>query len=188
MAKKPKSESDTTTDKAEANGAGAVPAGEAGAPEGLAPGAQIRFSALAQFIRDLSVENPNAPESLKPKNQSPKIDLNINVSAKQMSPTDFDVTLKVEAKAGEGKDLMFAIDLDYGGLFRIENVPANQMGPFVMIEAPRFLFPFAREIIAQASRQCGFPPLMIDPVDFMALYRQRLMQQQGEAGAAPATA
>jgi preprotein translocase subunit SecB len=145
------------------------------------------FNALGQYIKDFSLENPNAPRSLQPREQAPQIDINVSVNAERLSDTDFEVLLKLEAKAGEGADMMFAIDLTYAGIFRVENVPQEQLQPFVLIEAPRFLFPFAREVVANATRQAGYPPLMIDPIDFLALYRQRAAQAQAEAQGQQAT-
>ena len=143
--------------------------------------AQPRFAALGQYIRDLSVENPNAPASLQPQQSQPQIDININVLANKGGDTDYEVQLKLETKASSGETTLFMIELTYAGVFRIENIPSDQLQLFVMVEAPRFLFPFAREIIANATRQDGFPPLMIDPVDFLSLYRQRMNQAQAEA-------
>ncbi|MBY0612852.1 MAG: protein-export chaperone SecB [Beijerinckiaceae bacterium] len=128
---------------------------------------------VAQYTRDLSFENPNAPRSLAPQSTAPSISIEVNVNVNQLAETEFDVTLVMEGKAGEGADLLFSFELAYGGLFRILNVPMEQMHPFVMIECPRMLFPFARQIVADAVRGGGFPPLYIDPIDFMALYQQK---------------
>jgi preprotein translocase subunit SecB len=145
--------------------------------------AQPRFNSIGQYIKDLSVENPNAPMSLQPRDQVPQIDINVAVNADRLNDTDYEVRLKLDARAGEGQDMMFNLELTYAGIFRIENVPDDQIQPFVFIEGPRFLFPFAREVIANATRQAGFPPLMVDPIDFLSLFRQRVAQaqQQGQA-------
>ncbi|MGD1887752.1 MAG: protein-export chaperone SecB [Cohaesibacteraceae bacterium] len=153
--------------------AAAQPAGAAGQGAQTAP----RFQALAQYIKDLSVENPNAPDSFRNKTQ-PKIDINVSVGVNPKAEGTHEVVLKLEAKAGAGKDMLFAVELAYAGLFRLANMTQEQGQVALMIEAPRLLFPFAREILANATRQAGFPPLMLDPVDFLALYRQRAMQQQ----------
>ena len=136
-------------------------------------GAMPQMHVIAQYTRDLSFENPNAPRSLGPQDASPSIGIEINVNANQVSETEFDVTLTLEGKAGEGPGLLFNFELAYGGLFRIQNIPPEQMHPFVMIECPRMLFPFARQIVADAVRNGGFPPLYIDPIDFVALYQQK---------------
>lgn len=136
------------------------------------------LNALAQFIKDLSFENPNAPRSLAPQQQSPEISIQVNVGANQLSETDFEVTLALEGKAQIGQDVLFAFELTYGGIFRVRNIPKDQLHPVVMIECPRLLFPFARQIVADAVRNGGFPPLFIDPIDFTALYRQKLGEMQ----------
>lgn len=177
--------------KAEAgttNGGGAAAAAAATTAAGAAAGqgaqAAPRFQALAQYTKDLSVENPNAPESFRNKTQ-PKIDINVSVGVNAKPENTHEVVLKLEAKAGAGKDMLFAVELAYAGLFRLQNMTQEQGQVALMIEAPRLLFPFAREILANATRQAGFPPLMLDPVDFLQLYRQRAMQAQ-QGGARPA--
>jgi preprotein translocase subunit SecB len=145
-----------------------------------------QLNVLAQYIKDFSFENPNAPRSLSPSQNPPGIQIQINVGVGQLAPTDYEVSLKLEGKAesSDASTLLFAFDLTYSGLFRIQNVPEQQIHPVVMIECPRLLFPFAREIVASSVRAGGFPPLMLDPVDFVALYQQRLAQMQQQ----PATA
>ena len=186
-----KAAEDSKADAGATNGGGAAAAAAAsaaaqGTPAGAGgAGAQTapRFQALAQYIRDLSVENPNAPDSFRNKNQ-PKIDVNVSVGVNPKAEGTHEVVLKLEAKAGSGKDMLFAVELAYAGLFRLQNMTQEQGQVALMIEAPRLLFPFAREILANATRQAGFPPLMLDPVDFLALYRQRAMQAQ-KGGARP---
>jgi preprotein translocase subunit SecB len=144
-----------------------------------------QLNVLAQYTKDFSFENPNAPRSLAPAQNQPGIQIQINVGVGQLAATDYEVSLKVEGKAESAEaTLLFAFDLTYSGLFRIQNVPQEQIHPVVMIECPRLLFPFAREIIASSVRAGGFPPLMLDPVDFVALYQQRMAQMQQQ----PATA
>jgi preprotein translocase subunit SecB len=110
------------------------------------------------------------------KRTAPKLDVNVNVNARPQSESEFEIELKLEAKATRGKDTLFLAEVNYAGLFQIRNVPQEHMHPLLLIECPRLLFPFARQIIADATRQGGFPPLMIDPVDFAALYRQRMSE------------
>jgi preprotein translocase subunit SecB len=154
-------------------------AAQAGAANGETTAPSLRV--LAQYIKDLSFENPRAPMSLQAQEKSPSINININVNANPMSETDYEVELKLDAKAGEGDSLLFNIELVYGGVFRIQGVPKEAIHPAVLIECPRLLFPFARAIIADATRNGGFPPLMMDPVDFAALYQQRLAEQAAAA-------
>jgi preprotein translocase subunit SecB len=144
-----------------------------------------QLNVLAQYIKDFSFENPNAPRSLGPSQTPPAINIQINVGVGQLSATDYEVSLKLEGKAeGTEAATLFAFDLTYSGVFRIQNVPQEHVQQVVMIECPRLLFPFAREIIATAVRGGGFPPLLLDPVDFVSLYQQRLAQMQQQ----PATA
>ncbi len=144
--------------------------------------AMPQMHVVAQYTRDLSFENPNAPRSLGPQTTAPSISIEVNVNVQQLAETEFDVTLNMEGKAGEGADLLFNFEISYGGLFRIQNVPMEQMHPFVMIECPRMLFPFARQIIADSVRNGGFPPLYIDPIDFMALYQQKAAEAAAAGG------
>jgi preprotein translocase subunit SecB len=137
---------------------------------------------LAQYIKDLSFENPNAPGSLQQTTQ-PQISISVNVTANPLSDTDIEVTLRTEGKAEANGSVMFNIELDFAGVFRVQNVPLEQVQPLVLIECPRILFPFAREIIATSVRNGGFPPLLLDPIDFVALYQQRLAQQPPPATA-----
>src|SRR5262249_26763043 len=142
-----------------------------------------QLNVLAQYTKDLSSENPNAPASLQPQSQQPQINIQINVGANNLSEHEFEVTLSVEGKAENAGKVMFSFELAYAGVFRIVNVPQENLHPLVMIECPRLLFPFAREIIATAARAGGLPPLMLDPVDFVGLYQQN-MQRQAAAGQA----
>lgn len=146
-----------------------------------------QLNVLAQYIKDLSFENPNAPRSLTPSEQQPAINIQINVNAKPMSETDIEVELKLEGKAELKETVLFSFEVIYAGVFRIQNVPKDSIHPVVMIECPRLLFPFAREIVATVVRNGGFPPLLLDPVDFVGLYRQR-MGEMGQAQAAATTA
>jgi preprotein translocase subunit SecB len=142
------------------------------------------INGLVQFVKDLSFENPNAPRSLGPQEKQPNISLQVNVGAQQISQSDYEVSLTVDVKAGENESLLFKLDLDYRGIFRMINIPADQIQPIILIECPRLLFPFVRQIVADATRDGGFPPLFIDPIDFISLYQQRMAN--GEANVARA--
>ena len=157
-----------------------------GQPQTPPPGQMPMLNVLAQYTKDLSFENPNAPDSLKQTGQQPALSIQIDVRPKQVSTTDYEVELKLEGKAELAGSLLFSFDLVYAGIFRLQNIPQDNMGPVVMIECPRLLFPFARQIIATAVVNGGYPPLMLDPVDFVGLYRQRVGQTQPQE--APATA
>src|ERR1700693_2641198 len=136
-----------------------------------------QLTVLSQYIKDLSFENPNAPRSLSP-GQQPTVNLQINVSANPVAGTDVEVELKLEGKAEAAGAVLFSFDLAFAGVFRIQNIPQESMHPVVMIECPRLLFSFAREIVAAVVRNGGFPHFLIEPVDFVALYRQKMEQAQ----------
>ncbi len=178
-------------DSAETAAAG--PAASA-APQGQQPHTQTAqaqqagqpgIHVLGQYIKDLSFENPNAPASLAPGDSPPQISVNVNVNARRLSDADVEVELKLEATAQRGVKALFVTEVTYAGVFQLRNVPQEHLQPIMLIECPRLLFPFARQILADATRQGGFPPLMIDPVDFAALYHQKMqnMAQQAEANA-----
>jgi len=144
----------------------------------MAADAQPQFNMLTQYIKDLSFENPNAPNSLFGGKEPPKIAIQIQVNASPLSETDIEVTLALEGKAEDAEKVLFAFELTFAGVFRVQNVPKENLNPLVLIECPRLLFPFAREIIATTVRNGGFPPLLLEPVDFVSLYRQKLAQAQ----------
>ena len=147
-----------------------------------AAAAAPQINTISQYVKDLSFENPNAPRSLAPQTSSPSISIQVNVNAQQLSETEFEVVLKLEGAAGEGAGTLFRFDLDYCGVFRLLNIPQEQIHPVVMIECPRLMFPFARQIIADCVHNGGFPPLYLDPIDFAALFMQRMAEaQQGQS-------
>ena len=149
---------------------------EAAAPNGAGTETAPALSVLAQYIKDFSFESPNAPHSLRPREKAPDIQININVNPTPLSETDFEVELKLEARAVDGDEVLFNVELDYAGIFRVQGVPQESLQPIVLVECPRILFPFARQIIADATRNGNFPPLMVDPVDFAQLYQARLAE------------
>ena len=156
-------------------GAGQQPAAQAKAP----PAMKI----LGQYLKDLSFENPNSPQSLSQKGQ-PEINVQVNVNAKPVGQNEFEVELHLEAKASHDGKSMFAADLLYAGVFRLENIPQEALHPIVLVECPRMLFPFARQILADATRNGGFPPLMLDPIDFASMYQRRLAEGQKASASA----
>ncbi|HUD50356.1 protein-export chaperone SecB [Parvibaculum sp.] len=135
---------------------------------------------LTQYIRDLSFENPNAPRTLGALAQPPQIAVRVDVNVQRLSQEDFEITLAVGVEAKAAEEAMFLVELQYCGLFRLANIPAEQLEPVLLIECPRQIFPFARRIIADVTRDGGFPPLMIDPIDFVALYQQRRSEGNGQ--------
>jgi preprotein translocase subunit SecB len=140
------------------------------------------LNVLAQYVKDFSFESPGAPQSLRGRTSPPGINISVNVTQQQLDGSDHEVELRVNAQAVDGDNTLFAIELIYGGVFRIAGFQPEAIRPLTMIECPRLLFPFARQIIADATRNGGFPPLMIDPIDFAGMYRQRLAEMGGPGG------
>ncbi|MDE1993789.1 MAG: protein-export chaperone SecB [Rhizobiaceae bacterium] len=143
--------------------------------------ASPNLSILAQYTKDLSFENPGAPRSLQARENAPDININVNVNANPLSESDFDVVLTLNAEAKDGDRVLFHTELVYGGVFRVTGFPQEHMLPLLFIECPRLLFPFARQIIADVTRNGGFPPLMIDPIDFAQMFTQRVAEEQARA-------
>jgi len=149
-----------------------------------------RISVKAQYIQDLSFENPNAPGSLTGQ-QSPKVEIGVNVNARLVSGDDFEIMLKIAADAKHADETAFVLELVYGGLFTLDNVPQERRRALCLVECPRILFPFARRIVADATRDGGFPPLYLEPIDFVKLYQDhatkeaRAARAQAEAPATP---
>jgi len=139
------------------------------------------LNVLAQYVKDFSFENPGAPRSLQARDKAPAINISVNVNANPLSETDFDVILSLNAEAKEGDKMLFNAELAYGGVFRVTGFPQEHMLPVLFIECPRLLFPFARQIVAEATRNGGFPPLMIDPIDFAQMFSQRMAEEQVKA-------
>jgi len=126
----------------------------------------------AQYLKDFSFESPNAPQSLVPNQGQPQIAVNVDVQAKGVAPDMFEVAIRLNADAKIADKPAFLVELVYAGLFTLKNIPADALEQVCLIECPRLLFPFARRIVADATRDGGFPPLMLDPIDFAELYRR----------------
>ncbi len=139
-----------------------------------------RVSVLGQYIKDLSFENPNAPKSFQEPGDNPNLQLNFNVGANRLSENTYEVTLHFEGEAKSENSGIYQLDLVYAGVFRVENFPQERLRPFLFVDCPATLFPFVRRIIADLTREGGYPPLLIDPIDFAALYRRNAAQQQQE--------
>ncbi len=135
------------------------------------------LSIITQYVKDISFENPNAPASLNPELPQPSVDLGINVQAKALTPENYEVELRIQATAKHEDNTAFIIELVYGGLFLIKNFPAEALEMVCMIECPRLIFPFARRVISDASRDGGFSPLQLDPIDFAGLYQSHKSQE-----------
>ncbi len=182
-AKKPGSKSapkkNGSGSKAKAAETGVAPAPAPGGAPDAAPSMKI----LGQYLKDFSFENPNAPASLGIQQGAPEINISVNVNAKNLAPTDYEVELHLDAKAMHEGKAVFAAELLYAGIFRLENLPEQAIHPVILVECPRMIFPFARQILADATRNGGFPPLMLDPIDFAAMYQKRLADSQAQATA-----
>ena len=155
--------------------------GSAGETQTAAAGP--RLSILTQYVKDLSFENPRAPMGLQPGQSRPEIQIQVDVQARQLGEEQYEVVLELSANAQSGDTPVFMLELTYGAVFSLANIPPDSLQPLLLIECPRLIFPYARRIVSDATRDGGFPPLMIDPIDFVSLYRRRL-QQQTEASAA----
>lgn len=157
-----------------------MPAGGANAPEqNEAP----RLMIQTQFIKDMSFENPQAPLSPEQNKQRPEIAVRVDVRAEPMNDGHFEVVLQLNVEAKTDDKTIFVLELAYGGVFALVNIPKESLQPLLLVECPRILFPFARRIVADATRDGGFPPLMIDPIDFVTLYRRRQQQAQSASPA-----
>jgi preprotein translocase subunit SecB len=139
-----------------------------------------QIGVIAQYVKDLSFENPNAPAVYQWQGQ-PQMDVQFNIGSQPVGQDLHEVVLKVDIAAKADEGTAFQMELLYGGLFALRNLPAEQLQPFLLAEAPRILFPFARRIISDATIDAGFPPLLLDPIDFASLYMQRAAQQQAES-------
>ncbi len=172
---------DTSTN-GNGNGAAATPQQQA---------AQVKTRVLSQYVRDLSFENIAAQKSISGANVQPDIKVQVSLDAKKRDTDNhYEVTtrFKIESKNKTDDSTLFMVELDYAGVFLIEGVPQEQLHPYLLIECPRILFPFARRIISDVTRDGGYPPLNLDNVDFLALYRQELQRQATKRAAEKATA
>jgi preprotein translocase subunit SecB len=128
---------------------------------------------IAQYVKDLSFENPNSPAVLQWQGQ-PRIDVQFNINAESAGEDMHEVILKIDVKAMSADKVAFQVELSYAGLFGLRNIPEDQIQPFLFAEAPRIIFPFARRVLSDAVRDGGFSPLMLEPIDFAALYLQQI--------------
>ncbi|HEU4704988.1 MAG TPA: protein-export chaperone SecB [Sphingomicrobium sp.] len=132
---------------------------------------------IAQYIKDLSVESPSSPQAFQWQAQ-PQLEVQFNINVDKVADEIHEVVLKIEVSARSEQGVHFLIDLSYAGVYGLRNIPDEALPPFLLIEAPRLLFPFARQIIADSSQNTGFPPLLLDPIDFGAAYMAQLQASQ----------
>ena len=142
---------------------------------------QPQVGVIAQYVKDLSFENPSAPMIYQSPAQ-PRIDVQFNIGSNAVGEDIWEVVLKIEIRATADDQVAFAIELDYAGLFGLRNIPQDQLQPFLYAEAPRLLFPFARRVVSDMTRDGNFPPLMLEPIDFAALYLSQAQEQFGGVG------
>ena len=148
------------------NGNGAMDAGD-----------QPQVTIVTQYLKDLSVENPSAPHVFQWQLQ-PALDVQFNLNSTVVGDDMHELALKIEVSARSDNGVHFVVDLTYAGLFAIRNVPEEALAPFLLTEAPRLIFPFARQIIAEAIQNCGFPPFLLDPIDFHSVYLAQLQARE----------
>ena len=160
-------------------------ADEAAAENGAAP-QPPQMKVLGQFIRDLSFENIVSRKPIEGDVQ-PDIQVQVALDAKKRAENTYEVTSKynITSKRKGGEETLFLLEVEYGGIFQIENIPEDQLHPFLLIECPRQIFPFVRRLVADVTREGGFPPLNLDNIDFVNLYRQTILQRQQQDSAAP---
>lgn len=142
-----------------------------------------KISIQAQYVRDMSFENVAVQKGDGRLDAKPDIQVGVNLDAKKRTDNQFEVILKVNATAKSDDAVMFIVELEYAGIFRVENVPEQQLHPVLLIECPRILFPFARRIVSDATRDGGYPPLLLDMVDFAGIYTAEVKRRQEAAAA-----
>ena len=150
-------------------------------PETLANGEDNlpAIGLISQYVKDLSFENPNAPAIFQSQD-APQIDVQFNIGADNVGDGLYEVSLKIDVTSKTGDLTAFIVELKYAGLFGVRNVPDDQLQPFFLAEAPRILFPFARRVVADVVRDGGFPPLLLEPIDFHGLFQQQLTARDAE--------
>lgn len=153
-----------------------------GSSAAQAGNSQPRIQVMGQYVKDLSFENPGAPTAMA---QRPAIDLGVDLQARRLEPPHFEVELKLRVTAKAEEKPVFLLELVYGGLFLVQNIPDDVIQQVLLVDAPHMLFPFARRIVADVVRDGGMPPLMIEPIDFAALYRAKTQEMQQMRAGAP---
>jgi preprotein translocase subunit SecB len=157
-------------------------------PPAAAPDAQPQAQQLiinAQYIKDLSFENPRAPQSLRQQTTQPAVEINVDVKAQSLGAENYEVVLTIKSSAKIQEEALFLIELTYGAVITVRNVPQELLSAVVLVETPRLMFPFARNIVAETTRDGGFPPLMINPIDFSELLRRNAAQPPAGQPATP---
>lgn len=151
------------------------------APSAGAQSSQPSLRVMAQYLKDLSFESPKAPDIFRQGAAQPNMDVSVDVGARGFAPNQYEVELSVSARATNAEEPVFVVETAYAGAFEIVNVPPEQLEAVLLVECPRLLFPFVRQIVADTTQSGNFPPVWLDPIDFLAIYEQR--RRQAAAGA-----
>ena len=168
-----------TNDMAQANGNGGTPNGSTEA----APSGDVQVRVLNQYIKDMSFENPSVTKPVVTQGESPNIQVEVNVNAQRLGESVYESAITLRSQCAAKAGTVYEIEVVYGGIFEVKNLPDQQLEPFLLVNCPALLFPYLRRIVSDTTREGGYPPLMLDPIDFAQLYLRR-QQPQG----APATA
>jgi preprotein translocase subunit SecB len=182
MAKKTESPDASGKRNGDGKPEGANESPPAGAPESATRPSGAQLNVLGQYIKDLSFESPGAPEVLQSPPPNPQLQVTVNVTALGRSRKIFEVILSLEVHAKSDTGVIYNIELLYGGLFRLRNIPQNMLQPVLFVDCATLLFPYARRVLSDMTRDGGYPPLMLDPIDFARLYKQNLARGQLQAG------
>jgi preprotein translocase subunit SecB len=157
--------------------------GTAAPPAAAVQQAQVRV--LAQYIKDLSFESPNVHKLLDGPGEAPNLRVEVNVNASKVGNTTFESTINFKAEASNERGTIYDLELAYAGMFQVENLPEAALEPFLLIDCPALLFPFARRLVADLTREGGFPPLLLDPINFANLFAKRQQERRGQVQAKP---
>ncbi len=153
-------------------------------PNDAGPDSEPQAAAIAQYIKDLSVESPNSPQVFQWQTQ-PQVDVQFNINVDRIADEVHEIVLRINVAAKSDQGTHFLVDLSYGGLFGLRNFPDEALGPFMLVDAPTLIFPFARQVIAEAVQNTGFPPLLLEPIDFGRAFVAQMEAAQAENGAVP---
>jgi preprotein translocase subunit SecB len=151
-----------------------------------AQGQQVQVRVMAQYIKDLSFESPNVHKLLDGPGEAPNLRVEVNVNASKVNNNAFESVINFKAEATNKAGTIYDLELAYAGMFQVENLPEPALEPFLLIDCPTLLFPFVRRLVADLTREGGFPPLMLDPINFATLFARRQQERAGEAQAKPA--
>ncbi|MHA1517279.1 MAG: protein-export chaperone SecB [Alphaproteobacteria bacterium] len=182
MAKKPE---DDQTKKTNGDGPGpnealAASSGGSSSTAGAPAGERPQLAVVGQYVKDLSFESPGAPQTLQGPGENPQLKVGVNVNAGSRGEDVYEVAVNIDAHAKSDSGVIYNVELVYGGLFRIRNVPQQMMQRIMFVDCPTILFPFVRRVLSDIVRDGGFPPLMLDPIDFARLYAQNVAGQDTE--------